>query len=187
MAGQYFRKESWRPFSYKGELYTLDHLDEFEIAVVDTSGTSRRIAVTFGDHCFTKRPVDPDPQLVYSDSDRNPGHFCFDRYALSLDLPNHMLTATQGQVWNAAGDSFAVIPVVDNAGREIVYRIVFSLERVKGLPVELHMRVKTAYPADNTPFATFGSIRFRHLVALVAKNQKPKRITDERRKRPRIS
>jgi hypothetical protein len=187
MAGPYFRKESWRPFSYRGNVYTLVHLDEFEITVTDTAGTPRRISVTFGDHCFTKRPVDPDPELVYPDSDRNPGHFCFDRYALSLALPDHIRTATRGQVWNAAGDSFAVIPIVDNADREIVYRIVFSLERVKGLPVDLHLRVKTAYPADNTPFATFGSIRFRHLVALVARNQKPKRITDARRKRPRVS
>ena len=51
------------------------HLDEFEITVTDTAGTPRRIAVTFGDHCFTKDPSTLDPELVYPDSDKTPATF----------------------------------------------------------------------------------------------------------------
>ncbi|MBA2598822.1 MAG: hypothetical protein H0V00_19550 [Chloroflexia bacterium] len=155
--------------------------------MTDTSGHARRIAVTFSDHCFTRVARSHDPALVYPDSDRQPGHFCFDRYQLSLELPSHIATVTRGSVWTVAGDSYAAVPVEDNAGNTIVYRIVSSLDRVKGLPVALHMRVKTAYPADSTPFVTFGSVRFKHLVALRMQNKRPGRITDQNRKSPRVS
>ena len=187
MGGPYFQKASWRPFSYKGVLYGLEHLDERELTVVDTGGALRRIAVTFDDHCFTRDAASGNSELVYPDSDRQPGHFCFERYRLSLQLPDQIVTAAQGKVWTVAGDNFAALPVVDDAGNEVVYRIVFSLDPVKGLPVALHMRVKTAYPADATPFVTFGSVRFAHLVALRMQNKRPGRIVDQNRKRPRIS
>ena len=187
MAGRYFQKARWRPFSNKGMLYRLEHLDEFELTVTDTGGILRRIAVTFGDYCFTRAALAHDPEFVYPDSDRRPGHFCFDRYNLSHGLPRHIATATHGKVWTVAGDNYAAVPVVDHTGKEIVYRIVFSLDPVKGLPVALHMRVKTAYPADATPFVTFGSVRFIHLVALRMQNKRPGRIVDQRRKSPRVS
>lgn len=96
MAGPYFQKTSWAPFCYQGQTYSLDHLDEFEIVVADCGGNDRRIAVTFGDHCFTREPQSVDPALVYPDSNRNPGHFCFERYALSLALRDHIATAVAG-------------------------------------------------------------------------------------------
>ena len=54
------------------------------------------------------------------------------------------------------------MPVVTHQGVKVFYGIVFSLDRVKGLPVDLHMRVETAYPCDEKDIVTYGSVRFVH-------------------------
>ena len=186
MAGPYFHKSSWPSFIYQGATYDLTHLDEYEFNVVDTDSLMRRIAVTFGDHCFTRDPMSGDDSaLAYPASDRRPGYFCFERYKLSFGLVGHITSA--GQVWIVGGEHLAVVPVVDYSGKRVLYGIVFSLDRVTGLPLHLHMRVKTAYPVDRKTLVTFGFVRFRHLVALRMKGKKPRRITDARRKTPRIS
>jgi len=69
----------------------------------------------------------------------------------------------------------------------MLYGIVFSLDPVKGLPVDLHMRVKTAYPCDERDIVTFGSVRFRHLVSLRMQRKRPGRIVDRGRKRPHVT
>lgn len=180
MPGPYFRHSSWTPFTYQGAVYTLTHLDEYEFSVVDTDGATRAIAVTFGDHCFTRKPEPgDDPSLLYPDSDRNPGHFCFVRYQLSLNLAARISHAVGGKVWRVQGEHFAALPVHLEDGRSVMYGIIFSLDKVTGLPVQLHMRVKTAYPVDEQDPApeTFGETRFKHLVALRMKNKMPNRIT----------
>lgn len=188
MAGPYFPNSSWAPFVYQGSAYSLAHLDEYEFTVEDTDGGARNIAATFADHCFTRTPEPgDDPALAYPGSARQPGHFCFERYWLSTGLVAHIAQAAAGKVWTVEGDNFAALPVVlDQSGGPVLYGIVFSLDRVKGLPVHLHMRVKTAYPVDDDGVVTFGSVRFRHLVALRMKGQRPGRIVGERRKAPKV-
>jgi len=168
--------------------FDLTHLDEYEFNVESTGSIDRQvaIAVTFADHCFTRTPEPgDDPALVYPDSDRRPGHFSFDRYHHTFGLVEHIAQAAQGQVWNVQGTSFAVVHGVDHSGNRVSYGIVFSLDRVKGLPVDLHMRVKTAYPAPKPPL-TFGSVRFRNLVQLRMQGKSPKRITTPDRKVPKV-
>jgi hypothetical protein len=54
------------------------------------------------------------------------------------------------------------------------YGIVFSLDRVKGLAgIDLHMRVKTAYPFTQKQPTTYGSTRFKVLVDLRMRNKYP--------------
>jgi hypothetical protein len=186
MAGPYFPNSSWTAFVYQGVHYSLDHLNEYEFTVVDTDKIERKIAVTFADHCFTRDPEPGDDSaLVYPYSDRQPGHFCFERYQLSKRLVDHIAYAAAGKVWTVDGGNFAALPVLDQSGRTVLYGIIFGLDRVSGLPVDLHMRVKTAYPMDDD-ITTFGSVRFRHLVALRMKNKKPGRIAGERRRVPRV-
>jgi hypothetical protein len=184
MAGPYFSNSRWAPFVYQGVTYSLDHLNEYEFTIVDTEKKVRKIAVTFADHCFTRAPKPgDDPALVYPDSDRRPGYFCFERYQLSKGLGDLIAFAVAGNVWTVDGGNFAALPVIDQSGRKILYGIIFSLERVSGLLVELRMRVKTAYRMDDG-ITTFGSVRFRHLVALRMKNKKPGRIAGEHRESP---
>lgn len=180
MAGPYFQPSSWSSFTYNGQIYKLFHLDEFEFAVVDTEGFTRTIAVTFGDHCFTHKPKSgDDPALVYPQSDRNPGHFCFERYQLSLFLAARIKQMADGKVWRVQGDNFATLPMLDQKGHPVMYGIIFNLDRVKGLPVQLRMRVMTAHPIkENDPVpVTYGQTRFSHLVTLRMKNKMPQRIT----------
>lgn len=160
----YFQRKGWSPFVYQGTTHDLSHLDEYQLTVQDSADIDRVIAVTFTDHCFTTKPkAGDDPELVYPDSSRQPGHFAFARYQLTLDLARHIKRAADGKVWNVQGENFAVVPTVDHAGNRVLYAIIFSLDPVKGLPVDLHMRVETAYPATEKPLVTFGFVRFRHL------------------------
>ena len=104
MAGPYFQKASWPSFIYQGKTYTLGHLDEYEFTVEDTDGVERRIAVTFSDHCFTRTPAPGEDQaLSYPSSDRQPGHFCFDRYPHTFGLVGFIAQAAQGRVWTVEG------------------------------------------------------------------------------------
>jgi len=188
MSGPYFQKQRWPAFVYQDQRYDFDHLDEYVFDVSDSQSVVRHIAVTFTDHCFTReREAEDDDALIYPTSSRQPGCFCIDRYQHSLGLPVHIQRATTGEVWNIEGDNFAIVPTVTHQGLRVLYGIVFSLDPVKGLPVDLHMRVKTAYPCDEKDIATFGSVRFRHLVALRMQKKRPKSIFDRRRKRPRAT
>jgi hypothetical protein len=183
----YFQKSPWTPFVHVGITYDLSHLEEYEFDITDTDEKQRRIAVTFSDHCFTRSYKAQDlPTRFYPGSTRNPGVFCFDRYRYSLGIVRHIAYASTRKVWNAASndDVFAIVPFINHEGKEVHYAIVFSLERVKGLPVDLHMRIKTAHPRDETGIETFGEVRFRHLVALRMQRKSPGRITDHIRKRP---
>ncbi len=184
----YFQHKSWAPFVYGGVSHDLAHLDEYELTIKDTGGVDRRIAVTFGDHCFTcEAQPGYNPTLVYPTSSRRPGLFSFDRYHHSLGLVEHIAQATQGQVWSVGGDNFAVVSGVNHLGKQVSYNIIFSLDRVRRLPIpiDLRMHVKTAYPGLEPP-VTFGSTRFRHLVALRMQGKGPGRITTPGRKVPRL-
>ena len=147
MPGPYFQRR-WPSFVYWGVTYPLDHLDEYTLTVVDTGQNERRIAVTFGDHCFTRspRPGD-DPALIYA-------------------------------------ESFAIIATVDRSGHPTYYGIVFGLDRVKGLSVDLRMRVKTAFPYTDREPVAYGQVRFRNLVELRMKGKSPPLITGQRRNWP---
>lgn len=187
MPAPYFQKTSWPAFAYQGRHYDLSHLDEHQFEVTDSAGVTRRIAVTYSDHCFTRSPKpNDDPTIAYQYSDRRPGHFCFVRYQLSLGLRDHLVALASGKVWTVEGDNFAAFPVVTLREQAALYGIMFSLDRVSGLPVHLHMRIKSAYLVDQKVPVTYGSIRFVRLVALRMQNRRPGRILDRNRRVPRL-
>ncbi len=188
MSRSYFQKTSWGSFSYQGQVYDLTHLDECQIEAVDSRKVTRRIAVTFSDHCFTREPRDgDDPVLVFPGSTRHIGHFCVERYHLSLNLPAFVAQATAQRVWHLGHDGYAIVPTIDHEGNRVLYGIVFGLDRVTGLPVDLHMRIKSAHPRDEREIVTYGLIRFAHLVTLRMQGKSPPRIMDRHRKRPRLT
>lgn len=176
----------WPAFVHQDTTYDLSHLDERQVEVLDSQKVVRRIAVTFSDHCFTREPLpSDDPALRYYPSSRRCGHFCFERYAHSLDLPSYIEQAISRNVWIVRDGGFAIVPVVDHRGVRTLYGVVFSLDRVTGLPVHLHMRVETAYPCDLREINTFGLVKFSVLVYLRMQGKSPKRNFDRNRKRPR--
>jgi hypothetical protein len=185
MSGPYFQ-ETWPAFTYHGQSYDLTHLDEYQFEANDSAGIARRIAVTFSDHCFTREPLaGDDPALRYPYSSRAPGHFCVERYQLSLHLVQHIARAAQGKVWVVRDATFAAVPTTNHRGDYVLYGIVFSLDPVKGFPVQLHMRVETAYPCDEADIITYGNIRFAHLLKLRMQRKSPNRNLDRHRPKPR--
>ena len=189
MKGPYIQKKSWPAFAYQEQQYSLAHLDEYRFSMEDSRLKERRIVVTFGDHCFTRNcTLEDDPALTYPGSSRARGCFCVDRYRYSLGLRAHIERALNGKVWNAAGrDNYSIVPTVTRGGVKVLYSIVFSLEVVTGLPVDLHMRVRTAYLCDQKSPTTFGEVRFQHLVALRMQKKHPKRISDRNRRKPKLA
>lgn len=83
-------------------------------------------------------------------------------------------------------DRYGQIPTVDEEGSLSFYAIVFSLEKAKGMPFSLHMRVRTAFPCDRDPPDTFGSVKFKHLVELRVKNKRPPKGYDRKRRKPTL-
>ena len=184
----YFHKTSWPDFFYQGRHYSLTHLDECRFSTRDQKGIAREIVVTFSDHCFTRKYAAGDgPALVYRDSSRRPGYFSFDRYALSLQLPTYIEETLNGKIWNAGGGDYSIIPTVTRGGEKLLYNIVFRLEPVTGLPVDLHMPVRTAYLCEEGPPRTFGEVRCRHLVTLRMQNKHPREIWNGNRRIPRLA
>lgn len=189
MSGPYFQKESWPSFLYQGVSYEFTHLDEYEVEVTDSAKVTRRIAISFSDHCFTKDPeAGDDPALRYLPSTRPMGHFCLERYQRSLQLTHLLGEVVLGRekVWIIESDNFAAIPTVDHRGRRVLYGIIFSLDRVKKLPVDLDMRVRTAYLCDEKEITTYGQVRFSHLVTLRTQGKRPNRNLHRHRPRPRL-
>jgi len=187
----YFQKSPWMPFVHAGSTYDLSHLDEYHFTVIDSDAQERRIAVTFSDHCFTRAPKpNDDPALFYPGGSRNPSVFSFDRYRHSLDMGLHIARASRGRVWHASPhqgvmENFAAVPTVDHEGKRVLYAIVFSLERGgKDLPVDLHMRVRSAYLCDEKLIPTFGEIRFSLLVAASMKGKSLVRVFTPHRRKP---
>jgi hypothetical protein len=122
--------------------------------------------------------------LRYSLSDRSAGVFSPERHEQSLRIREHIDYAIQGKVWTVEGDSFAIIPTVKSGNQVVYYGIIFSLDRVTGLTVDLRMRVKTAFPFDRELPVTFGHVRFKHLVELRMQGKRPGRITGHNRRWP---
>lgn len=188
MNGPYIH-QGWAPFSYKGLIYDLSHLNEITVEVKDSSCATRKIAVTFADHCFTRdRKSDEEREklLDYPGCSRDDGIFCFRRYEFSKLLPEMIPDVVKGDVWNVQDDRCACVPTIDQNGQCVLYGIIFSLEKVKGLPVKLHMRVRSAYPLDedDKELITYGCVRFPHLVALASQGKRPMKLTDQKRKKP---
>lgn len=184
----YIQKTSWPDFFYQGRRYSLTHLDECRFSITDHKGIVREVVVTFSDHCFTRKYAAGDAAaLVYHGSSRRQGYFSFDRYAHSLQLRTYIEQALNGRIWNAGGGNYSIIPTVTRGGEKLLYNIVFRLEPVTGLPVDLHMPIRTAYLCEQGPPRTFGEVRFRHLVTLRMQKKHPKEIWNGRRRIPMLT
>lgn len=187
MPAPYLMREVWPDFVQSGATYSFEHLREIRIDLRDSAGEQRSILVSFSDHVFTRDIHDPGEYgAVFPGCSRNPGFFCVERYSFSLHLPVVVPQICNGKVWNLTGaDRYAQIPVVTHDGAKCLYAIIFTLNRVTGLPCDLHMQIRSAYPCLRKVPDTFGEVQFRHLVKLRIENRHPKKIYERRRKKPR--
>ena len=188
MKHPYIQKRSWPDFLYQGRCYSLSHCDEYRFSLKDRMGQLREVAVTFSDHCFTRKyAAGDDPALIYHGSSRRRGCFSLDRYVHSLRLRAYIEQTLNGKIWNAGRGNYSIIRTVTRDDEKLLYNIIFRLEPVTGLPVDLHMPIRTAYLCEERPPRTFGGVRFPHLVTLRVQKKHPREIWDGKRRIPRLT
>lgn len=179
---KYYIQKPWPDFQIGETVYDLSHLNEFILEAEDSARTLRKILVSPSDHCFTRIRDDADTEdMLYPNCSRGyQGVFCPTRYENSKGLPERVGHAILGKVWRVDGENFAIIP---NASQSGFYGIFFSLDKLKGFEIDLHMRIRSAYPMHESPI-TYGNVRFAHLMALRLQNKMPPRILTHHRKKP---
>ncbi len=141
----------WRPFHYENNLYALDHLNSFEWVYLAAAGAKRpereyKFHVSFSMPCFTRDPLQSETinnDLWYSGPKEN-RLFCFDRYALTYQLPDIVRGMATRPCWVTRHDNFFTIEITAHDGRTVEYEIYFDVTRAtrKGW---LNLVVQSAY------------------------------------------
>ena len=112
-----------------------------------------RFVIEFGLHCFTRGPNTHhneelrhvDSALHYSDS-RETRIFCFDRYALSSNLPKIAKSVDKRPCFHTGRGNFFVIELVSRSGEKREYEVYFQVSRARGGLLRLF--VESAYVRD---------------------------------------
>lgn len=177
---------NWGIFQHETNSYDLRHLDE-RLVVVPVAGVDHGILVQFSDHCFTVEAIPDDERPIFPRSTRKDGRFCEIRHAASFGIWDHLNKALHGKVWLGEDNRYLVAAITVGEGDQAShYLIPFTLERHSGRSdARLLMRVRSAFPrTPDRHVATYGEVRFANLISLTMKGKFPKRIYDQKRKKP---
>jgi hypothetical protein len=144
----------WKSFTLESEVYDLSHLHAHHVEYLDERNVNETITykfiVTYGLHCFTEKldglSEEESRSLMYS-APRESRHFNAERYYLSKELPNIILSLSQKTtlVCHAGYGRFASVKVLDSKGVEIDYFVVFTVFKESK---KLRLHVESAYPKD---------------------------------------
>jgi hypothetical protein len=146
----------WKPFTFEGTTYSLDHLHPRIIAYEvpakgDSPAASYKVYVFFALHCFTrglKENETPNPNLLYSDN-REERVFDLHRYELSKHLPGIIASLLNRKCFNTGHGTFLTIEVVDENGKTVRYEIYLDIWRAKHNGCSLKLAVRSAFPREN--------------------------------------
>lgn len=177
---------NWGIFQDGTKSYDLTRLDE-RLIVVRAANIDHGILVRFSDHCFTVDAVEGDQRPVFPSSSRADGRFCEFRHAASLNIWDHLNKAVLGKVWLGEDDRYLVASVTVGEGDEVSHYVIpFTLERYRGhSSARFLMRIRSAFPrTSDRHVATYGEVRFTNLITLTLNGKFPKRIYDQKRKKP---
>jgi hypothetical protein len=142
----------WRNFTLGSETYDLDHLAAHHAEYLDDRNEKNPITykfiVTYGLHCFTKALEgldEAESQSLMYHAPRESRHFNVERYYLSKELPNIILSLSQKTtlVCHAGYGKFASVKVLDSNGVEVDYFVVFTVFKESK---KLRLHVQSAYP-----------------------------------------
>jgi hypothetical protein len=146
---------SWKSFKLKDTVYDLSHLDAGWIEYLDDRDEQNPITykflVTYGLHCFTKGldtvSTEESALLMYH-SARESREFNLERYSLSKQLPEiiQSLGKKSTLVCHAGYGNYAIVKVLNGAGIEVNYFVVFSVFRESK---KLRLHVTSAYPKES--------------------------------------
>ncbi|MEL7477989.1 MAG: heat-shock protein [Pseudomonadota bacterium] len=143
--------QQWKPFTYNGKTYNLDHLEarkhKFEHPERDESYT---IHFTISNHAFTrsigKNEVVAEEQIYPYPKDRR----VFDetRYNLSKHLPQIIETLPKQFCYHGGHSRYCSCKLKDNDGNDIFYQVVYRAWKKSG---KMRFHVESAYPLDGRP------------------------------------
>jgi len=140
---------SWRPFSYKEEVYSLSHLDAHIAEYTDKEGKIYKYIVTYSFHCFAKDVPGlseaENDQLIYQ-TRKDKRHFNFERYELSKHLPKIIRSLGEEPIcFHGGHNRFIRYKIQDDEGNAINYFIAFKSFKEKK---RLRLHIESAYPVS---------------------------------------
>jgi hypothetical protein len=128
----------WEPHKFRGIEYTFNHLLPFKMTVGQL-----RVYVKSGAHVFCKEsePTDPD-DLKFMDG-KTVRTFCPVRYGLSSTLPQTMIVASSGYVYEGHSGKFLFKqPLPHPQG---VYVIAFEMWKNKSPHYDVTLQLNSAH------------------------------------------
>lgn len=146
----------WKPFTFEEQEYDLRHLHPYIITQsIEAKGKNPRrefrLNVSYSLHCFTRNPKDGEEisdDLAYSDS-REKRIFCFERWELSMKLPEIVRTLQQRRCLHTESEEFVTIEVV-HKGRTFDYAVFFTVSKArKAEGAEINLFINSAHERFN--------------------------------------
>lgn len=154
---------------YKDTVYDLTHLKPFVCEYIQASNSrgepekKYRCIVEFSTHCFTKglnarkneTLADFDSDLHYV-TEKETRIFCFERYYVSLQLPEIMRKIDKHPCFfTSVDDKFLTVSLIGSDGKKVDYEIYFSLKKSNNKKYDIHIFINSAYIRDEN----YGGVR----------------------------
>jgi hypothetical protein len=137
----------WSTFQYKGQVYDLAHLDQFDHIFVISEAGSYPITIRFSHHCFTEHSsLTDDPDLFFTVG-KEQRTFDLVRWQFSQRLPEIIKTLEARFISHTDHQSFFTIELIDDQGRSRDYEVYFEVTR-DNKTKRLYLTVKSAYLRD---------------------------------------
>jgi len=143
----------WSSFNYRGTVYDLSHLDDFEWFYIHTiegqPDLIYKCQVIFSSHCFTRDRLSNEPHspdLIYPDC---PDGRIFEltRYGPSKELPGIVRSLGERQCWHTSKGNYFTIDLLESSGETNDYEVYFKVSRASRRGW-LNIQIQSAYVRD---------------------------------------
>ena len=151
-----------KPVSYRGQIFSIDHLAP-QVITCPCTGLDREliILVSFANHCYTRSfdvNIHAKNDILLYDSPNRARVFCPTRHKLSFLLPKIVTDFPSKRVHQTTSKRNYVFSARIHDGR-VTYNAFFMLQRApKTEAADLRMTIESAYPEDRIDVS--GSVRF---------------------------
>lgn len=141
----------WLSFIHHGNRYHLSHLYPFDWHYTTRASGKRpacvyKFQVKFSMHCFTRGPMKDEeaPEEFWYEGPDERRIFCFERYALSFQLPAIIRSMGDRNCYHTPNGNFFTIELTTREGKRVEYEVYFNVSRSsrKGW---LNLYVESAY------------------------------------------
>jgi len=140
--------QRWKSFIYQKKEYSLAHINAQKVHY-QISNKVLLFYVTYSHHCFCKTELgyNDSPDFLYP-FDKDPRHFHFERYELSLKLTEVINNLPGNKVFHGGHGSYLCIELIDEQGNIVYYQVVFTVFRSAK---KFRLHVTSAYPLPSKP------------------------------------